>query len=125
MTFWYAIDSYPIYGRDVIITGKCKRKISFINKHIFLQLLCTIMGAWWRWALISLDGVAPSRMVGVSASVNLPLHHKVQRFSSGNGSLGWSRKKGCKMVVVVVYYMLYNGWLQCCVQVSVFPAGKA
>jgi len=26
----------------------------------------------------SLDGVAPSRMVGVSASVNLPLHHKVQ-----------------------------------------------
>jgi len=32
------------------------------------------------WALISLDGVAPSRMVSVSASVNLPLHHKVQKF---------------------------------------------
>jgi len=29
------------------------------------------------WALISLDGVVPSRMVSVSASVNLPLHHKV------------------------------------------------
>jgi len=28
---------------------------------------------WWRWALVSPDGVAPSRMVGVSASVNLPL----------------------------------------------------
>jgi len=41
-------------------------------------------------------------MVGVSASVNLPIHHKVQKFSSGTGSLGWSRKKGCKMVVVVV-----------------------
>ena len=41
------------------------------------------MGGWWRWALVSLDGVAPSRMVGVSASVNLPLHHKVQKFSSG------------------------------------------
>ena len=25
------------------------------------------------------DGVAPIRMVGVSASVNLPLHHKVQQ----------------------------------------------
>jgi len=51
--------------------------------------------------LVSLDGVAPSRMVGVSASVNLPLHHKVQKFSSGTGSPGWSRKKGHKMVVVV------------------------
>ena len=43
----------------------------------------------------------PSRMVGVSASVNLPLHHKVQKFSSGTGSPGWSRKKGRKTVVVV------------------------
>jgi len=34
------------------------------------------MGGWWRWALIGPDGVVPSRMVGVSASVNLPLHHK-------------------------------------------------
>jgi len=59
------------------------------------------MGGWWRWALVNLDGVAPSRMVSVSASVNLPLHHKVQNFSSGTGSLGWSRKKGCKTVVVV------------------------
>jgi len=39
-------------------------------------------------------------MVGVSASVNLPLHHKVQKFSSDTGSPGWSRKKGRKMVVV-------------------------
>ena len=44
----------------------------------------------------------PSRMVGVSASVNLPLHHKVQKFSSGASSPGWSRKKGRKTVVVVV-----------------------
>jgi len=53
---------------------------------------------------VSRDGVAPSRMVGVSASVNLPLHHKVQKFSSGTGSpgCGWSRKKGHKTVVVVV-----------------------
>ena len=35
--------------------------------------------------MLSPDGVAPSRMVSVSASVNLPLHHKVQKFSSGTG----------------------------------------
>jgi len=52
--------------------------------------------------LVSPDGVAPSWMVGVSASVNLPLHHEVQKFSSGTSSLRWSRKKGHKMVVVVV-----------------------
>jgi len=59
-------------------------------------------GGWWRWALVSADGVAPSRMVGVSAFVNLPLHHKVQKFSSGTGSPGWSWKKGHKMAVAVV-----------------------
>ena len=51
---------------------------------------------------VGADGVAPSQMVGVSASVNLPLHHKVQKFSSGTSSPGWSWKKGRKMVVVVV-----------------------
>jgi len=51
--------------------------------------------------VVSPDGVAPSRMVSVSASVNLPLHHKVQNFSSGTGSPGWSQKKGHKTVVVV------------------------
>jgi len=44
----------------------------------------------------SLDGVVPSRMVGVFASVNLPLHHKVQKCSSGTGSPGWSRKRAIK-----------------------------
>ena len=60
---------------------------------------CKNMGGWWGWALISHDGVASSRIVCVSASVNLPLHHKVQKFSSGTGSPGWSRKKGRKTVV--------------------------
>jgi len=55
---------------------------------------CKKMGWWWRWALVSPDGVAPSRMVSVSACVNLPLHHRVQKFSSGTGSPGCSRKKG-------------------------------
>jgi len=56
----------------------------------------------WIWALVSPDGVASSQMIDVSASVNLLLHHKVQKFPSGTGSPGWSRKKGCKTVVVVV-----------------------
>jgi len=41
-------------------------------------------------------------MIGVSASVNLPLHHKVQKLSSGTGSPGWSLGKDRKTVVVVV-----------------------
>jgi len=44
--------------------------------------------------------LTPSRIVGVSASVNLPLHHKVKKFSSGTGSPGWYRKKGRKTVVL-------------------------
>jgi len=38
----------------------------------------------------------------VSASANLPLHHKVQKFSSGTGSPGWSWKKGRKCMRVRV-----------------------
>ena len=44
-------------------------------------------------------------MVSVSASaVNLSLHHKVQKFSSGTVSPGRSRKKDRKTVVVVVVW---------------------
>jgi len=60
------------------------------------------MGGWRRWAQVSPDGVAHSQMVSVSASVNLPLHHKDQKFSSGIGSPRWSHKNGRKTVVVVV-----------------------
>jgi len=56
------------------------------------------MGGWWRWALVSPDGETPTWMVGVSASLNLLLHHEVQKFSSGTGSPGWFRKKCCKTV---------------------------
>jgi len=52
--------------------------------------------------VVSPDGVAPSRIVGVSASVNLPLQRKVHKFSFGTGSPGWFRKNGRKTVVVVV-----------------------
>ena len=43
-----------------------------------------------------MNGVVPSWMVGVFASVNLSLHHKVQKFSSGTGSPGWSQKRAIK-----------------------------
>ena len=64
--------------------------------------------------MVSMDGVAPSGMVCVSASVNLPLHHNVQKFSSGIGSPGWSRKRGRKTVVVVVAYALFNFFVDFC-----------
>jgi len=76
--------------------GSCH--VADIRQFLWMRLCLK-----WRWALVSLDAVAPSWMVGVSASDSLPLHHKVQKFSSGIGSPGWSRKKGCKMVVVVVW----------------------
>jgi len=58
--------------------------------------------------MVSPDGVAPSRMVSVSASVNLPLHHKVQEFSSGTGLPGWSQKKGRKMDVCMCVKCHYD-----------------
>jgi len=61
---------------------------------------CKKMVGWWRWALVGPYWVAPSRMVGVSACVNLPLHHKVQKFSAGTGSPGWSRKRAVKRLCV-------------------------
>jgi len=69
---------------------------------ITFGLTAMFLGRWWMWALISPDGVAPSQMVSVSASVNVPLHHEVQKFSSGTGWPGWSWKKGRKMVCGVV-----------------------
>ena len=61
------------------------------------------------WALVSSDGVAPSRMVGVSASANLALHHKVQKFSSGTGSPGWSQKRAVKRLWCGVDIYLREG----------------
>ena len=48
------------------------------------------------------DGVARSLMVSVSPSVNLPLHHKVQKFSSGTGSPGGPGKRAVKRIVLWV-----------------------
>jgi len=57
-------------------------------------------------ALVSPNAVTPNRIVGMSASVNHQLHHKVQKFSSGTSSSWWSQKKGRKMVVVWVVVVL-------------------
>jgi len=42
-----------------------------------------------KWGMVEVgtgqSGWSGAQPVGVSASVNLPLHHKVQKFSSGTG----------------------------------------
>jgi len=75
-------------------------------------------GGGGHWTLVSPDGVVSSRMVSVSASVNLPLHHKLQKFTSGTSSLGWSRKKGRKTVVVcgVVVVLIVDVFVCLCVR---------
>ena len=82
-------------------TSKVKLQVRSICEILFLINSLDPSGGWLRWALVSPDGVVPRRIVCVSASVNLPLHHKVQKFSSGTGSPVWSRKKGRKTVVVI------------------------
>ena len=61
------------------------QKLEYKSNKAFYFTVIRDYGGWWRWALLSPDGVAPIRMVSVSASVNLPLHHKVQKFSSCTG----------------------------------------
>jgi len=67
-----------------------------------LQMMCHLTesggedGGGGHW-LVRMEW-RPAGSSGVSASVNLPLHHEVQKFSSATGWPGWSRKKavnGC------------------------------
>jgi len=85
--FWFHVSSHVAFSALTLLVGRHEG-----------HLACKKMGRW-RWALVSPDGVAPSRMVGVSASFNLLLHHKVQKFSSGTGSPGWSWKKAVKRLL--------------------------
>jgi len=57
-------------------------------------------GGWWRWALVSPDGVSPSRMVGVPPSVNLRLHHKSRSSLLALAHLGGPRKRAVKWLCV-------------------------
>jgi len=53
----------------------------------------------------------PRWMVGVSASVNLPLHHEVQKFSSGTGLPGGRGKRAIKRLWcedLLVHVKLFN-----------------
>ena len=59
---------------------------------------------WSGWS-------GPGRMVGVFASVSLTLHHNVQKFSSGTGPPGWSRKRRYNGCGVVVWYAMRWGKL--------------
>ena len=46
--------------------------------------------------MVTPDGVVPSQMVGVSASVNLPVHHKVQSSLLAPTHEGGPRKRAVK-----------------------------
>ena len=54
------------------------------------------MEGWWRWALVSPDGVAPSQMVGVSASVNLPCTIKYRSYFLAPAHLGSPGQRAVK-----------------------------
>jgi len=105
MLLWqYAVFYLYLYARDVFY-GCLWSSLCFGSSFSALTLLvgrqeghpaCKKIGGWWRWALVGPDGVALSRMVGVSASVSLRLHHIVQKFDSGTGSPVWSRKRAVK-----------------------------
>jgi len=57
------------------------------------------MVGWWRWALVSSDGVAPSRMISVSASVNLTFTIKSRSSLLAPAHPGGPGKNGRKTVV--------------------------
>ena len=66
--------------------------------------------------MVSPDGVAPRQMVGVSASINHPLHHKVQKFSSGTGTPGGPGKRATKQVCVCTNFTITSITTTCLVQ---------
>ena len=113
MIFWYRLNRVILKKTAIkcaVIGGDRDVDKTFTSRpRPQVPMACKNMGGWWRWALVSLDGVAPSRMVSVSASVNLPLHHRVQKFFSGTGSPGWGRKM-VVVVVIMIDYWLIEQW---------------
>jgi len=104
------VDNCAGISSVLVLVGICLQCIDTVGWAQEGHPACKKHGRWWRLALLSPDGVAPSRMVGVSASVNLPLHHKVQKFFLGTGSPGWSRKQGRKTVVVWCVGISWQRW---------------
>jgi len=79
-------------------------KTPLASDRIDVPAACTTSSATRPFHFVHTAGVlysAPSRMVSVSASVNLPLYPKVQKFSSDTGSPRWSQKEGRRTVVCV------------------------
>jgi len=78
---------------------------SIIEIYLYF-VTCKKWGGWWRWATLVRMEWRPAGW-----SVCLPLlifpYHKVQKFSSGTGSSGWSQKKGRKTVVVCSNHILH------------------
>ena len=72
------------------------------------HLACKKYGGWWRLALVSLDGVAPSWMVDVSASVIFPCTIKSRNPFLAPAHPGGPGKKGRKTVVVVVVVVVFS-----------------
>jgi len=66
-----------VVGQHTIVCEDLSRYSDTIESVGLRKCLYCLSGGWRRWAMVSPDRVAPSRMVGVSASVNLPLQHKV------------------------------------------------
>jgi len=73
----------------------------YITWHNMCSLLITVV-SFCIWYTQNRE--FSLRIMGDAGGVNLPLHHKVQKFSSGTGSPGWSREKGHKAVVVVWFH---------------------
>jgi len=73
LTHWHLLLFYVIFLQCFDTVGWVAGRASGLYK----------MGGWWRWALLSPDGVAPSRMVRVSASVNLPVPDMTYNVFSG------------------------------------------
>jgi len=70
---------------------------AIINKCIYIP-----QQGHYRYATLhNISRLVTSAGWSVCASVNVPLHHKVQKFSSGTSSPGWSWKKSRKTVVCV------------------------
>jgi len=67
---------------------------------------CKKWGGWWRWALVSPDGVAPRRMVCVSASVNLPCTIKSRSSLLAPAHPGGPGKRAVKRLCGVVWYVI-------------------
>jgi len=84
-----------VYYADHFFPSNLVFLVHFITFLFFMVLLWYIVGdgGGGHW-LVRMEWCPAGWLV--SASNNLPLHHEVQKFSSGTGSPGWSRKRAVK-----------------------------